>query len=597
MKRKLFKMISYFKDKGFGKIFIRYFILLFVCLVLPVTIINFWFGHTLRKEIKEEFTTINEIQLENAYESINAVVQAVKENAYDLSNHESVQYLVFWNSSKQEYMRHAELLLDLLKTSKRLNDYIENICIYFEKSDEVFSCEGRVKLEEYEEREWLEEYGNSSSKITFQSRKKNGRYPYLLTVTYPINVRPDGSDGMVVIDINVESLAKYLGRGRYKSRNNESVLIIMDAKAETLIYSDEYRLYEREEEITETIAAVKDRIFDNTITNTLWNKTYVLSGYYAEQEEFIYICMASWDAFAAREETLSANMRNGIAITAVLCVFLAFLLAVWVYKPIRKTVQLLDELSLLTGCEENKYSDEILIIQRSILGVKTQYDNLNDQMKERIINLHRAQMYALQAQINPHFLYNTLETIGNASTLLLGDRNNKIKEMIYSLGKLLRISLKGESYLVPLQEELDQVMLYAKLLDFRFRDRIRLHIEIPEDMIQEKVLKLTLQPLIENAVEHGFKDKRVNGEVWIKGEKRGDVRYIHVIDNGKGLSEQECKNLQLQMNESAIIGNNHLGLRNVNQRLKLIFGEEYGLVLSQPKNGGFCVTVFYTLLK
>ena len=105
-----------------------------------------------------------------------------------------------------------------------------------------------------------------------------------------------------------------------------------------------------------------------------------------------------------------------------------------------------------------------------------------------------------------------------------------------------------------------------------------------------------MQPLVENAVEHGFKDKRENGEIWIKGEIRGKKRYIYVTDNGKGMTEQEYQRLQLQMKESAIIGNRHLGLRNVNQRLKLIYGEEYGLSISKPSNGGFCVIVCYTLL-
>ena len=375
------------------------------------------------------------------------------------------------------------------------------------------------------------------------------------------------------------------------------MLLVLDATSETLIYSDEYQLYAREKEIIEAITTVGNKVFDDSEFCTLFGKTYIMSGHYAEQEDFIYINMVSWDAYAAREAIFVDSTRNILFITAILCVVLAFLLATWVYKPIRKTVQLLDELSLLTGCEDNKYSDEVSVIQRSILGVKTQYDNLSSQMKERMITLQRAQMYALQAQINPHFLYNTLEAIGNASVLLMGEYGSKIKDMICSLGNLMRISLNGESYLVPLQEELDQVKLYAKLLDFRFRDRIHLHIEIPEEMTQEKILKLTLQPLIENAVEHGFKDKRVKGEIWIIGEKKGDVRYIHVIDNGKGVSEQEYRKLQLQLDESAVIGNSHLGLRNVNQRLNLIFGDGYGLVLSKPQNGGFCVTVVYALQK
>lgn len=588
---------NYLKDKGFGKIFARYFVLLFVCLVLPVTIINIWFGYTSKKSIKEELIKINELELEQAYKGINSVVQAVKENAYDLSNHSIVQYLAVLNSSKQDQTGNAELLVELLKTTKRMNNYIENISIYFEKSQEVFRSDEGIIRGEYSEREWLKVNRDKLARVTFQARKENGRYPYLLTVVYPINPRKNDDDGLIVIDINVKSLASYLGRGRYQSKNDESVLIVMDSMMETLIYSDEYQLYEREQEIIENISAVRADIYDNSQIHTFWDETYILSGYFAEQEQFMYINLKTMDAYTISEENLNVNTRNIIIVTGGLCILLAFLLASWVYKPIRKTMQLLEELSLLSGWEENKYFDEVTIIQKSILGVKTKYDNLNDQMKERAIHLQSAQMCALQAQINPHFLYNTLMSIGNAAALLMGSSKNKITEMICSLGQLMRISLKGESYLVSLEEELEQVMLYTKLLDFRFRNRIRLHIEIPEEMIQEKILKLTLQPLVENAVDHGFKDKRANGQIWIKGEVKGNIRCIHVMDNGRGISEEEYEKLQLQISESAIIGNRHLGLRNVNQRLKLIYGEGYGLSISKPSDTGFCVTICYTLLE
>ena len=594
------KYIFFIKDRGFSKILIKYFLLLFACLVFPITILNLWYGHTSKKDIQEELMKINELKLEQAYESIDSVVQAVKGNVYDMSYHKSVQYLAVLNSSKEEKTRNEEILTELLKTTKKLNEYIENISVYLRKTKEVFHCEGVTVLEEYEEREWLMKHiQNPSSQMTFEARKKNGRYPYLLTVTYPINARKDGDDGVIVIYINVQSLAKYLGRGRYKSENNEAVLIVMDAVTKSLIYSDEYQMYEREEEIVEEMAepiSIVRESMEDTSIYSLWDKPHIVSGYYASKEDFIYINISTMESYEARAESLSVMMRNVIMITGGLCVLLAFLLAVWVYKPIRKTIQLLDELSMLTGYGQNKRTDEVAVIQRSIQGARTQFDHLNDQMKEKMISLQSAQMCALQSQINPHFLYNTLEAIGNASALLLGDNYNGVTEMIYALAKLMRISLNGESYLVPLEEELNQVKLYAKLLDFRYRDRIRLHIDFPEEMIQEKILKLTLQPLIENSLQHGFEDKRVNGEIWIRGEQKGEKRYVHVTDNGIGISDQEYEKLLCQLKESAIKGSRHLGLRNVDQRLKLIFGEECGLILTRPSEGGFCVTVIYDVV-
>ena len=174
--------------------------------------------------------------------------------------------------------------------------------------------------------------------------------------------------------------------------------------------------------------------------------------------------------------------------------------------------------------------------------------------------------------------------------------DNKVTEMIYALGLLMRISLAGENYLVPLEEELRHVELYVKLVDFRFRGRIHMHMEIPEELKKEKIVKLTLQPLIENAIEHGMARKRSQGDIWIKGEKIGNQNYIHVIDNGDGMSEEKLVALQELLQETAIGSGKHIGLRNVNQRLQLVFGEEFGLTVKQTDEGGMCVTVCYKTL-
>ena len=120
-----------------------------------------------------------------------------------------------------------------------------------------------------------------------------------------------------------------------------------------------------------------------------------------------------------------------------------------------------------------------------------------------------------------------------------------------------------------------------------------MHIEIPEELKQKQIVKLTLQPLIENAIEHGLAKKRNNGNIWIKGEQQGEKIYIHVIDNGDGISEEELIEQQKQLEESSINGSRHIGLRNVNQRLKLVFGEECGLKVNGTPGEGLCVTVCY----
>lgn len=235
-----------------------------------------------------------------------------------------------------------------------------------------------------------------------------------------------------------------------------------------------------------------------------------------------------------------------------------------------------------------QYENEKARLERRVL--EQQNDNLR---KDEL--LAQSELRILQNQINPHFLFNTLESIANVAALLL-DGDNKVTEMICTLGKLIRISLSNENYLVPLHEELEHVNLYVKLVDFRFHGRVTLHQEIPPEMGGERIVKLTLQPLIENAIQHGLTHKRSGGEIWLRGERRGSDNYLYVTDNGEGLAPEKLEELTERLRESSVSGGSHIGLRNVNQRLKLIFGEEYGLSLSRAEEGGLHVAVRFRSL-
>lgn len=584
------RIVTYLKDYRFSSILIRYFLLLFICLVLPVTVLSVWYGNQMRKNLEEEIIKRNEASLEQVHDNVNSIILSAKNLAYSLSVSEEVRYLCVRTDVKTETSGDLEKLYSMLGVFRNASDYLDSVCVYLQKSDTFISNHGVLAYDEYEDSECLEMYSEEMpGRTVFWSRKKNDKYPYLLTVLYPISVSKDGNLGAVVVNIDVEKLGEYIGSGQYRNKDYSPMLLIYDAGMENLIYSDEYRLLNEEEEFELGISADWADNFSDICE--LDGKNYILSAKRSEETDFRYIYLTSMRAFESQSRTTGQHLRSIIILLAAVCLVLAWVLAKWVYKPIQQTIRVLKDMSMLTEWDRKEHVDEIESIQRSILTAKKEKDNLNEQIQERIISLHNAQICALQTQINPHFLYNTLESIGNAAALLYGE--NKVTEMIYSLGLMMRISLAGENYLVPLAEELKHVELYVKLVDFRFRDRIRMHMEIPEEMKQIKIVKLTLQPLIENAIQHGLARKRSNGEVWVKGEMAGDQNYIHVIDNGEGISEEALHGLQEQLKENAINSGRHIGLRNVDQRLKLVFGEEYGLSIRRVEEGGLCVTICY----
>lgn len=586
---------DYLKDYRFSSILLKYFLLLFICLVLPVTVLNSWYGKQQRKRLYEEFVKRNEMSLEQAYSNVYSVILSTKNLAYSLSVNNNVKYLAYRPSVSGDITNNRESVKDMLSVIKNANAYVDSIYIYFYNSGEVVSNLGVSGYEVFQDKEALALFSKDMpARNILLPRIKKNKYPYLLTVLYPVRVGRSGSMGLIAVNLDVEKLGNYIGRGSYRSADAAPKLLIFDESMETLVYSDEYRLLQEPEEIEKLKSFPKNEEILSEVY-TLWGGSWAVSGLESREDGLRYLYLSSMQEFEKQNKEADTRIRQVAVLTGMLCLLLAFLLAVWVYRPVKRTLHVLSEVSMLTEWDRKEHVDEIEAIQRSILSAKKENDDLNAQIQERIISLHNAQICALQTQINPHFLFNTLEAIANAAALLMNG-DNQITEMIYTLGKLMRISLSNENYLVPLKEELEHVKLYVKLVEFRYHGRVCLHQEIPEELQEERIIKLTLQPLIENAIQHGLAGKRSGGNIWLKGEKKGKDNYIYVVDNGTGVTEEMLEKLREQLKDSAITGSRHIGMRNVDQRLKLVFGEGYGLTVGASKEGGMCVTVRFQTL-
>lgn len=586
---------DYLKDYRFSSILLKYFLLLFICLVLPVTVLNSWYGKQQRKRLYEEFVKRNEMSLEQAYSNVYSVILSTKNLAYSLSVNNNVKYLDYRPSVSGDITNNRESVKDMLSVIKNANAYVDSIYIYFYNSGEVVSNLGVSGYEVFQDKEALALFSKDMpARNILLPRIKKNKYPYLLTVLYPVRVGGSGSMGLIAVNLDVEKLGNYIGSGSYRSADAAPKLLIFDESMETLVYSDEYRLLQEPEEIEKLKSFPKNEEILSEVY-TLWGGSWAVSGLESREDGLRYLYLSSMQEFEKQNKEADTRIRQVAVLTGMLCLLLAFLLAVWVYRPVKWTLHVLSEVSMLTEWDRKEHVDEIEAIQRSILSAKKENDDLNAQIQERIISLHNAQICALQTQINPHFLFNTLEAIANEAALLMNG-DNQITEMIYTLGKLMRISLSNENYLVPLKEELEHVKLYVKLVEFRYHGRVCLHQEIPEELQEERIIKLTLQPLIENAIQHGLAGKRSGGNIWLKGEKKGKDNYIYVVDNGTGVTEEMLEKLREQLKDSAITGSRHIGMRNVDQRLKLVFGEGYGLTVGASKEGGMCVTVRFQTL-
>jgi two-component system sensor histidine kinase YesM len=206
-------------------------------------------------------------------------------------------------------------------------------------------------------------------------------------------------------------------------------------------------------------------------------------------------------------------------------------------------------------------------------------------------DLKKAELRALQAQINPHFLYNTLDTI---IWMTESKRTDEVIEIVRALSSFFRISLsKGRDW-ITIGEEVERTRSYLTIQKMRYRDIMDYQIVIDEGVAGNTILKLILQPLVENALYHGIKNKRQGGTIIVRAQqKNGDEVRLQVEDNGIGFTAEKLAQLQAELADDSgeIKLESGFGIGNVNKRIRLYYGKQYGVSIMSEYHAGTCVTI------
>lgn len=228
---------------------------------------------------------------------------------------------------------------------------------------------------------------------------------------------------------------------------------------------------------------------------------------------------------------------------------------------------------------------EIKTLDDGFNEMTSQINQLLEREKENQTALRRAEFELLQAQINPHFLYNTFDSIIWLAEM---QKNKQVVQMTTALSKFFRYSLSNGADVISLGTEKQQVESYLEIQQVRYRDILDYEIDIPDTLLSYPIPKLTLQPLVENALYHGIKNKRGGGIIAIVAYDYDTWIEIVVTDNGGGMSQEQLKQLRAGVYEGR---SGSFGLKNVHQRLRLYCGEQAGLIFESEEGEGTTVTV------
>ena len=297
----------------------------------------------------------------------------------------------------------------------------------------------------------------------------------------------------------------------------------------------------------------------------------------------------------ARIRGILSSQSILFVVAAVL--LLGLLVVIIVLYSIRISRRITDPIRLLSRKAEQFGADRFSAepVKTDILELQT-LDQSFDRMAGRIStlmekqiadqkSLHRAELELLQAQINPHFLYNTLDSI---VILAESQREEEVIDMVTSLSTFFRNSLNHGRDLISLRAELSQATSYLEIQQIRYSDILSYRVLVPEELQESMVPKLILQPLIENALYHGIKNRRGRGHIEITGERSGDDILLRVADNGAGMDPEQLRMLQAGVYQDNSPG---LGLKNVQQRIRLYCGDVYGLTFESAPGEGTTVTI------
>jgi len=233
--------------------------------------------------------------------------------------------------------------------------------------------------------------------------------------------------------------------------------------------------------------------------------------------------------------------------------------------------------------------DETGLLLKGFNRMSGQIGDLIARVEEEQKRKKQAEMQALVAQINPHFIYNSLESI-NSMAVLQGNR--EISRMVVSLGKLLRISISENQELIPLAMEMEHVKHYLLIQKYRFEDKIDYEIDVQESLKRMVCMRLIVQPLVENALYHGIERMRGKGFIRIRAFAYAGDLFIEVADNGLGMSEERLTELFTAPFLGTFESKHRhegVGLRNVHERIRIRFGEPYGMLVCSAQGEGTTV--------
>lgn len=387
--------------------------------------------------------------------------------------------------------------------------------------------------------------------------------------------------GALAIELNPEVFS-LLMLNNYSTFQNQYIYL-MDGQ-ENVLCSNKTSIYEWVDMVTRGMeSGVRRYAF------TWENKEYFACRQYNGLTGWETYTVVSIDDFFPQAERLREGIIGIVMMAMLVACAVIYILCYTFTRPVGRLKNAMKQVEAgeFDVQVETRAKDEIGQLVHSFNYMVQQLRQLITEVYQQKLAQKNAELTALQAQINPHFLYNTLDSI---NWMLIEKGEWEISDVVVSLGDILKYSLHGEEMLVLFEEEMKYIESYLCIQKNRLEDRLSVQMEIDEEAKYCLVPKLILQPIVENAIIHGIEKKKEMGTILICAKVRENVFEIDVTDDGIGMQAEELMRFRKSiLAEEA--GGKHIGMRNVHRRVQLHFGEAYGLTIESEWERGTTVKI------
>jgi two-component system sensor histidine kinase YesM len=585
---KNFSVWHYLKYFRFNSIFLKNFVIILSLVATAIISIGFIFSYYNGQIINEEISDYNADRLSRMKDTVDALFLSADELALNFSVDPDVKKFISMNRAEvnDDYS-------DFVETVKRiqtrfgiysLSGSMDNsVFIYSENLDYVVGTSGNtgMRVNVFDDEFYVNQTKTLRGKnfrITNTSFKNEDSISIFRA--FPIDAGAKKT-GVIQINIEIRALRQLINSKESKYNN------IFITEGDTVVYSlDDKNVGRKKDDVREISDAEIDG--DRVIRRNFDGEKQVLSTADGEYNNLKYILITHLQEYTNKTETMNSFIFYLVILLFILSVIASFAASIFLFRPIDDIYSLLE--SPKDTPEKKRNLGEISRIKDFILILMGENSKIKSELVNRVRALKEAQAQALQSQISPHFLYNTLENI-KWMTVELTNSENDASEMIVKLSQLLRMSLSGNAGLITADAEITMTRLYIDIQCLRYSDKIDVIWDIDGDLLKFKIPKFTLQPLVENAIYHGVRPKSGKGIIKISLKETAGLINITVSDNGIGMNKEVYERIvsELSDNISVSVGNKRIGIQNVHRRIKLLYGDEFGVSLENQ--GGVTVNV------